>query len=131
MKSFQIISSAGVEMGIYRAISKGEALEMMALDAGYNSYDAAETVAKFEGTIKELPPIEVVVGDVCYTATIGAPKQVDGLPVVRVYRDGVLQGRGEWADDGTGSGHITHIDMPDHIVDALNGASGAWSTSLG
>ena len=68
MKSFQIISSAGVEMGIYRANSKGEALEAMARDAGAKSYaDACEVCSvsadydSFDGTVKEIE-VELVYG---------------------------------------------------------------------
>ena len=57
MTSYQIISSAGVEMGVSEAATAAEALEEMARDAGYESQaDAAAQVGPFDGTVRELEP---------------------------------------------------------------------------
>jgi hypothetical protein len=55
MSYFQIISSAGVDMGIYEGTSPDDALDAMARDAGYrDAADAAEVVGPFEGTVVEV-----------------------------------------------------------------------------
>ena len=61
MKTFQIISSAGLEIGIYRAETKADALDEMARDAGYKGYtDACKVLSvsadydDFCGTVKEI-----------------------------------------------------------------------------
>ena len=53
MTTYQITSSAGVDMGIYEATSPEDALDAMARDAGYQSQaDAAEQVGSFDGTVE-------------------------------------------------------------------------------
>ena len=60
MKTYQIISRAGAEMGIYRAETKEDALKAMACDAGCKDYTACKTCSvcddydDFDGTIKEI-----------------------------------------------------------------------------
>lgn len=55
MKTFQIISSAGVDMGQYKGANAAEALDAMARDAGYRDQaDAAETAGAFEGSVTEM-----------------------------------------------------------------------------
>ena len=56
MKSYQIISSAGVDMGTYEADSPEGALDAMARDAGYRDQaEATEVAGAFTGTVTELP----------------------------------------------------------------------------
>lgn len=55
MAHFQIVSSAGVEMGTYEADTASEALDAMARDAGYRDQaDAASQVGAFDGTVTEV-----------------------------------------------------------------------------
>jgi hypothetical protein len=56
MSYFQIISSAGVDMGIYEGASPNDALDAMARDAGYrDAADAAEVTGEwFDGAVAEL-----------------------------------------------------------------------------
>lgn len=55
MKTYRIISSAGVDLGTYEAGTKEEALDAMARDAGYSSQADAEArgIAPFDGTVEE------------------------------------------------------------------------------
>lgn len=53
MTTFQIISSAGQDMGTYTAATPAEALDAMAQDAGYaDAADAADVAGPFEGTVR-------------------------------------------------------------------------------
>lgn len=57
MKTFQIVSDAGVDMGTYEAGTAAEALDAMARDAGYNDQaHAAREVGAFRGTVEEVRP---------------------------------------------------------------------------
>lgn len=78
MKTYQIISSAGVEMGIYHGETESDALEAMAFDAGYESFYAAETVGKFEGTVKEVE----VEAEQWLVWSFTGEHEVDGTPVM-------------------------------------------------
>lgn len=50
-----LISSAGVDMGIYEGETEADALDAMALDAGYRDQaHAAEVAGPFEGTVAEV-----------------------------------------------------------------------------
>lgn len=54
-KTFRIISSAGMEMGVFEGETREEALEAMARDAGYASLaEATEVAGPFEGTVEEV-----------------------------------------------------------------------------
>jgi hypothetical protein len=53
MKTYKIISSAGVNMGTFEGATEAEALDAMARDAGYrDSAEAAEVAGPFEGTVE-------------------------------------------------------------------------------
>jgi hypothetical protein len=53
MTTYQIISSAGVDMGTYKGATEAEALDAMARDAGYrDSAEAAEVAGPFDGTVE-------------------------------------------------------------------------------
>ena len=53
MNAYQIISSAGVDMGTFEGETEAEALDAMARDAGYrDSAEAAEVAGPFEGTVE-------------------------------------------------------------------------------
>jgi hypothetical protein len=55
MTTYQIISSAGVDMGTFEGATEAEALDAMARDAGYRDQDeAAEVAGPFDGTVKEV-----------------------------------------------------------------------------
>lgn len=55
MTSYQITSSAGVDMGIYEGETPADALDAMARDAGYKSQaDAAAVAGPFTGTVVEV-----------------------------------------------------------------------------
>jgi len=56
-----------------------------------------------------------------WTAQISPARRVDGPELVTIYRDGVLQGRGEWLDDGAGGACIMHADCGSaEVLDALS-----------
>lgn len=58
MSFFQIVSSAGVDMGTFEAPTKEAALEAMARDAGYRDYAHACEVTGSDGhssTVTEVP----------------------------------------------------------------------------
>jgi hypothetical protein len=53
MKSYKIVSSAGVDMGTYEADSEDGALDAMARDAGYRDQaDAEAQFGPFDGTVE-------------------------------------------------------------------------------
>jgi hypothetical protein len=53
VKSYQIISAEGVNLGCYVAESEAGALDVMAQDAGYRDQaEAAEVAGPFEGTVE-------------------------------------------------------------------------------
>jgi hypothetical protein len=53
MKTYKIISSAGVDMGTYEGATEAEALDAMARDAGYRDQaEATDVVGPFEGTVE-------------------------------------------------------------------------------
>lgn len=63
MRTYLITSNAGVNMGCYVAESEADALDAMAIDAGYASQaDAAEVAGPFEGTVTPLT-YRIIVGE--------------------------------------------------------------------
>jgi hypothetical protein len=53
MTTYQIISSAGVDMGTFDGATEAEALAAMARDAGYRDQaEATAPVGPFEGTVE-------------------------------------------------------------------------------
>ena len=56
MKKFRIISENGMDMGIYHGATPAEALDAMAVEAGYIGQTAAEEVTRtsFRGTVTEV-----------------------------------------------------------------------------
>jgi hypothetical protein len=53
MTTYQIISSAGVDMGTFEGETEAEALDAMARDAGYRDQaEAAEVAGPFDGTVE-------------------------------------------------------------------------------
>ena len=57
MTTYQITSSAGVDMGVYAGESPEAALDAMARDAGYPGGQAdvaAQGIAPFDGTVEEV-----------------------------------------------------------------------------
>jgi len=56
MKRFRIVSENGMNMGVYQAETPAEALEALAIEAGYTGQTEAEEVTRntFKGTITEV-----------------------------------------------------------------------------
>ncbi len=58
MTTYQITSSAGVEMGLYQGGSPQEALDALAREAGYcGREEAARVAGPFEGTVEVVIPV--------------------------------------------------------------------------
>lgn len=58
MTTYQIISSAGIDLGTYEAADADAALDAMARDAGYRDAEhAAEVAGPFEGRVTEIPSV--------------------------------------------------------------------------
>lgn len=75
MKTFKIISSAGVDMGTYQGDSPAGALDAMARDAGYaDQRDATAVAGPFEGVVMRVDACPVCGQPMAYGGVVTCGK---------------------------------------------------------